>query len=241
MVNLAIDIGNKKTKFGLFEGKKLLKFFDFLNEKLKETDFIEDLKKYKINRCGISSVFPELNNEIKERIKDFLKIEPIFLNYKDCGIKIDIENPEKVGIDRILNCKGAIEIFGYPCIIIDIGTAITIDVVNKNKVFTGGFILPGPELWRNSLKNTALIKEINNKKTKFLGKDTSSAINLGMEEGISGAIERIVKKIRERYKISKIILTGGWCNYFKKKLNFEKKVRKYLTLEGINIVISEND
>jgi type III pantothenate kinase len=241
MVNLAIDIGNKKTKFGLFEGKKLLKFFDFLNEKLNEIIFPEDLKEYKIHRCGISSVFPELNIVVQKKVKNFLKIEPILLNYKDCKINMDIENPEKVGIDRILNCKGGSEIFGYPCIVIDIGTAITIDVVNKNKIFIGGFILPGPELWINSLKNTALIKEINKKKTKFIGKDTSSAINLGMEEGISGAIERIVEKLKERYKISKVILTGGWCDYFKKKLNFEKKVRKYLTLEGINIVISEND
>jgi type III pantothenate kinase len=241
MANLAIDIGNRRTKGALFEGKKILKFFNFWNEKYERIPLPEDLKKYKIDKCGISSVFPSINPEIKNKIRFFLGIEPIFLTYKECNIKIDIEKPEKVGIDRVLNCKAASEIFGYPCIVIDIGTAITIDFVNKNKVFIGGFILPGPELWTNSLKNTALIKEIRDKKTKFLGKDTSSAINLGMEEGISGAIERIVEKLKKRYKISKVILTGGWCDYFKKKLNFEKKVRRYLTLEGINIVISEND
>ncbi len=241
MANLAIDIGNKRTKIGIFENRKLLKSFVFLNEKYKEFSLSEDLRKYKIEKCGISSVFPKLNAEIRKKIKIFCGIEPFFLSYKDCNIKIDIEKPEKIGIDRVLNCKGALEIFGYPCIVIDIGTAVTIDVVDKNKIFIGGFILPGPELWINSLKNTALIKEINYKKTKFLGKDTSSAINLGMEEGISGAIERIVEKLKKKYKISKVILTGGWCDYFRKKLNFNKKVRRFLTLESINIVISEND
>jgi len=47
--------------------------------------------------------------------------------------------------------------------------------------------------------------------------------------------------LKKKYKISKVILTGGWCDYFRKKLNFNKKVRRFLTLESINIVISEND
>ncbi|MGB9677648.1 MAG: type III pantothenate kinase, partial [Candidatus Ratteibacteria bacterium] len=149
-----------------------------------------------------------------------------------------IKNPEKTGIDRIVNCKGASEIFGYPCIVIDIGTGLTIDVVDKNKFFIGGFILPGPDLWINSLKNTALIKEIKETRIKTIGKDTSSSVNLGLIYGISGAIEKIVFKIKREYGVSNVILTGGWSKKIYKFLNFEKKLRKYLTLEGINIILN---
>ncbi len=238
-MNLAVDIGNKRVKIGIFKGKKIYKVITCLNSEIEDFDFSDDWKKYNIKKCGISSVYPNINLLIEKKIKEFFKIQPIFLNYKNCHIKIKIKNPEKVGIDRIVNCKGACEIFGYPVIVIDIGTAITIDYVNQEKVFNGGFILPGPELWVNSLKRTALIKQVKKTKIKTIGNNTSSAINLGLIFGISGAIEKIVLKMREKFNVSKIVLTGGASSQFSKFLNFEKKLRRYLTLEGINLIINE--
>jgi type III pantothenate kinase len=238
-MNLAIDIGNKRIKIGLFKGRKIYKIFSSLNSEFDKLVFFEELKYFKIEKIGVSSVYPGLNSVIQEKVEKILKIKPLFLNYKICGMKLKLKNPEKVGIDRIINCKGASEIFGAPCIVIDIGTATTIDVVDKNKIFVGGFILPGPELWTNSLKNTALIKEIKNTKIKNIGNDTSSAINLGLIYGLSGAIEKIILKIKKDFEISNIILTGGYSEKIYKFLSIEKKLRKYLTLEGINIILNE--
>jgi len=240
-MNLTVDIGNKKVKIGVFKNRKMVYSVDFLTSEIKDFSFSDRWHNFRIERCGIASVFPDVNDLIRSKIKKNFKIEPLFLNYKNCKIKIKIKNPEKAGIDRIVNCKGASEIFGYPVAVIDIGTAVTIDLVDDDKNFVGGFILPGPELWVDSLKKTALIKKIENFSSGYIGKDTSSAVNLGMKEGISGAIEKIVAKLKGKYEISKIILTGGWCDYFKRKLNFEKIVRKYLTLEGINIILEENE
>ncbi|MCS7181097.1 MAG: type III pantothenate kinase [bacterium] len=239
-MNLAIDIGNKRIKVGLFKKNRIYRFLYFMNSDIENFLFPLEWKNFKIDRCGICSVVPQLNPLIEKKIKETFKIDPLFLTYKICGIKLKIKNPKKVGIDRIVNCKGALEIFGYPVIVIDIGTAVTIDIVDENKFFIGGFILPGPDLWINSLKNTALIKEIKRKKSKVIGKDTSSAINLGFEYGIVGAIEKIVNIVREKFGIEKIILTGGYCKKLSKLLNFEKKIRKNLTLEGINIILNEN-
>ncbi len=238
-MNLTIDIGNKRIKAGVFKGKRIYRFFSCLNSEFGKISFPEDWKNFKIKKCGISSVFPDLNFLVEKEVKKIFKIEPLFLNYKICGMKLKIKNPEKIGIDRIVNCKGASEIFGWPVIVIDIGTGLTIDVVDKNKFFIGGFILPGPELWINSLKNTALIKEIEEKKCRSIGKDTSSAINLGLLYGISGSIEKIVSKIKKDFETSNVVLTGGWSEKIYRLLSFEKKLRKYLTLEGINIILDE--
>ncbi|MCM8786035.1 MAG: type III pantothenate kinase [Candidatus Omnitrophica bacterium] len=238
-MNLAIDTGNKRVKIGIFRGQKVYKILTHLVFEIENFNFPDDWKKFKIKKCGISSVYPDVNLLIEKKVKEFFKIEPVFLNYKNCNLKIKIKNPEKVGVDRIVNCKGACEIFGFPVIVIDIGTAVTIDFVNKDKVFTGGFILPGPELWVDSLKNTALIKKVKKTNLKTLGDDTSSAINLGLILGLSGAIEKIVFKIIEKFNVSKLVLTGGWSEKFSKFLNFEKEIRKYLTLEGINLILNE--
>lgn len=238
-MNATIDIGNKKIKIGIFKEKKIIEFYDFLTSSFENFYFPEKWKNLKIEKCGISSVVPELNQLIEKKIKDFFKIEPLFLTCKNCGIKIKIKKPEKVGIDRIVNCKGASEIFGYPVVVIDIGTGTTIDIVDKNKNFIGGFILPGPELWIDSLKKTSLIKKIEFKMSRFVGKDTSSAIYLGLKYGLSGSIEKIIYKIKKNFTNLTVVLTGGYSFKFKKLLNFKKKFRPYLTLEGINIILNE--
>lgn len=238
-MNMVIDIGNSLVKFGIFKGRKILIFFSFKTEDLKNFEFTEYFKKFEIEKCGICSVVPSLNLVIEEKIKENFKGDVVFIDHKNCGIKINIKKPEKVGIDRIVNCKGASEIFGFPCIVIDIGTATTIDVVDKNKSFIGGYILPGPIIWLESFKKTALIKEIDNKIGKYIGKETSEAINLGLKFGLSGAIEKIVFKIKEKYQIKEVVLTGGFSLKFKKFLNFKVKLRRYLTLEGINLIIDE--
>ncbi|MFN4227113.1 MAG: type III pantothenate kinase [Candidatus Ratteibacteria bacterium] len=240
-MNLAIDIGNKRVKIGIFKVQKICKILTYLNSEIENFNFPDHWKKFDIKKCGISSVYPDLNLLIEKKVKEFFKIEPIFLNYKNCRLKMKIKNPKKVGVDRIVNCKGACEIFGFPILVIDIGTAVTIDYVNENKIFIGGFIIPGPELWINSLKQTALIKEVKKTRFKDIGNDTSSAINLGVIIGLSGAIEKIVFKMKEKFNVSKIVLTGGWAEKFSKFLNFDKEIRKYLTIEGINLILNEYD
>jgi len=240
-MNLCIDIGNKKIKIGVFKKGKIINFFDFLTSEYKTFIFPENWKNFRIEKCGISSVVPEVNKIISKEVKKFFKIEPLFLNYKNCGIKVRVKNPHKTGIDRIINCKGASEIFGFPVVVIDIGTATTIDVVDKNGNFIGGFILPGPELWINSLKNTSLIKEIKDFSFNFIGNDTSSAIISGLKYGLSGSIEKIIFKMKKKFDGLKVVLTGGYSSRFIKYLNFDKKIEKHLTLEGINIILKENE
>ncbi len=236
---IGIDCGNSYIKIGFFEEGKLKNLLKFPSVDIQKFKIPSELKKLEIEFVAIASVSPSASKKIEESFsplkKEILKIKP-----QDCNIPLNIENKKTVGVDRVLNCKAAFSIFKKPCIIIDIGTAITIDVVNKKGNFAGGVILPGPELWIKSLKTTSLIKSPSLlKKNILVGKNTNECITSGINNGIPGAIENIVEKLKKFYKNPVVILTGGWCDYYSKKIKIKKRIRKYLTLEGINIVVNE--
>lgn len=237
---IGIDCGNSYVKIGLFENKKLKEVFGFPSENIKLFKIPVDWKKINIECIGVASVFPLVSSEIKQTFKKAFNKQIYTITPEICNIPLKIKNKNKVGIDRVLNCKAASVLYGYPCIVIDIGTAITIDVVDGNGYFTGGVILPGPVLWLNSFEKTHLIKSpsfLN--KNVLIGKNTNECITSGLNNGIPGSIENTVKKIKNKYKKARIILTGGWGKYFSRKIKLEKRVKEYLTLEGINIVINE--
>lgn len=239
-MNFCLDVGNALVKSGVFEGTFLKKVFCFPTKNLKSTDFQKSFLKLTPEKIAIASVVPGVNKKISKELKERYKIIPKIISYEDCGISLEVENPEKVGIDRVLNCKAAYHFYGGPTIVIDIGTAITIDIVLKKEIFPGGVIMPGPELWLESLTKTALLPRIEFKeKAEIVGKNTEQAISSGVRYGICSAVEGIVKLIGEEYFGCKIVLTGGWSSTFEKILNIPVICHPFLTLEGIGIVINE--
>jgi len=239
-MNFCVDVGNALVKLGVFEGTFLKKVFCFPTENLKSTDFQKSFLKLTPDKIGISSVVPRINKKISKELKERYKIIPKIISYEDCGISLEVKNPEKVGIDRVLNCKSAYCFYGGPTIVIDIGTAITIDIVLKRGCFPGGVIMPGPGLWLESLAKTALLPAVKFKEqVKIIGKNTEEAIFSGARYGICSAVEGIVERIKKEYPGCKIVLTGGWSSKFKEILNIRIIHHPFLTLEGIGIVINE--
>jgi len=237
---IGIDCGNSYVKIGFFEGGELKNILKFPSIDIQKFRIPSELKKLEIEFIAIASVSHSVSKRIEEIFSSFLKKEILKIKPQDCNIPLNIKNKETVGVDRVLNCKAASVLYEKPCIVVDIGTAITIDIVNKKGDFAGGVILPGPELWIKSLKTTSLIKSPSLlKKNILIGKKTDECITSGINNGISGAIENIVEKLKKSYKNPVVILTGGWCDYYSKKIKIKKRIRKYLTLEGINIVVNE--
>ena len=135
-------------------------------------------------------------------------------------IEINLKNKKNLGSDRIANAIGAKKFRN--CIIIDFGTATTFDVI-KNGVYEGGVIAPGINLSiKNLSKATALLPLINLKsQQKSYGKNTIEALNAGFVWGYEALINNIIDKITSKTKIKyKIILTGGYANFFKKIMPF---------------------
>lgn len=234
---IGVDVGNSNIKIGFFENKKISKAI------ISPTDKIDALKIPMLWRdaspvfVGIASVVPQVNSLLKSRFRDIAGNKIKIITPSDCGIPLRIKNPDMIGVDRVLNCKAAINLFGSEVIVIDIGTAITVDYASE-KGFLGGIIMPGPSLWSASLLTTAMIKEPKERKAGLPGKDTAEAIYGGIRYGVPGAINNVVEAYKKKYPSVRVLLTGGGDMKFIRNITFDME-KKHLALEGLGMVLYE--
>ena len=212
--DLVIDIGNFRIKGALFRGDELssgfvLPAFPFLKEK-----FVAHIKDTPVQNALISSV----NNQVEMHVKNALTDAHIsyrFLDYTKITLQLDVDNPGSLGHDRIANAYGAL--FRFPlndCIVVDIGSAITCDLISKEGHYLGGMIYPGPDLCAQALtKHTdklPLVTPI--KPPSPLGKTIETCIQSGIYYGQLGAIERLIAEhtsMTASPSSVKVIATGG--------------------------------
>ncbi len=240
------DIGNTSTKICVLNNNfKILKSYNFETIKIFKGNLIKTIIRKKNNKdlnpvFLFSSVVPNVFLNIKNSLK-FTKYKVLELKNLNLNkvIKINVKNKKQIGSDRIANAIGAIKFKN--CLVLDFGTATTFDVI-KNSTYEGGVIAPGVKL---SIKNlsqaTALLPLINlsfNKKK--LGKNTKEALNAGFVWGYQGLINNIIDKIISKNKKKfKIILTGGYANFFKKIIKKNVTVDQDITVKGIANVYKE--
>lgn len=245
---LAIDIGNTTTEIGFVKNLKDIKSYKLNSDKSKTVDNwlldifsifnLLSIKKEEIDSCLISSTVPILEDKLAEAIKKFLNKEPIVLGQNTTiPIKNRYKKPEEVGIDRLLNAYSGLKLYGKPLIIVDLGTAITFDVVNNNGEYEGGAIFPGIQASIEALfSKTAKLPKVNIKEAKnVVGKTTIDSIKSGLFYGYISLIEGMIDKIsRETEENYQVILTGGNGNLFENNLNVIYD--KYLALKGMYLI-----
>ncbi len=228
---LCIDIGNKNLKAGVFKkGTGIPEFY--IVDKEKSIRFLEKIvKKEKINRiCGIS-VVPSVKKEIRK------KFNVRFLNHNDFKeIKNPYKEKEKLGIDRIVNVYSALKIYKNNSIVIDFGTAITIDVVRADGKFLGGIIIPSYSIQLDSInKNLSLINVKNLKLSfKLIGKSTEECLRAGIIGITVLGIREALMEIKRKYLSYPLftIITGGDGKIFKRYIK-NSIYNPYLTIYGI--------
>ena len=234
------DIGNTSTKICILNKKfQILRSYDFDTNKMYRGNILKNIIRKKNNKninpvFLFSSVVPEVFISIKKGLKSskfkILEIKNLKINKI---IKINIKNKKKLGSDRIANAIGAKKFKN--CLIIDFGTATTFDII-KNGTYQGGVIAPGVNLSIQNLSQaTALLPLINLKNhQKGYGKNTIEALNAGFVWGYEGLINNIIDKIISRSKIKyKILLTGGYANFFKKMIKKKVVIDQDITIKGI--------
>jgi type III pantothenate kinase len=255
-MNLVIDIGNTQIFSGIFDKNKLkLTFRKSSKNEFSSDEFgiflvnifqinLLDIKKIK-NVC-ISSVVPTLNYTIKNAIKKYLEVEPLFVEQGiKTGINIKYRNPHELGADRIANCVGANSLYGNKnYIIIDMGTATTFDILTEKKEYLGGLIIPGPKLQINSLSSgTAKLPSIELKKTDLEIDSTVKAMQSGIYFMNYYSIKGIVEKIKkEKFNNSQVmvIATGGFSRIYEDADLFDI-VNYDLILWGLNEIIKKQN
>ena len=151
---LAIDVGNTNIVFGAFKGRELIHDWRIASDQKKTSDEFGmlvtemlnnvQLKPVDIEAVIMSSVVPNIMHTMQNMIVKYFHQYPMIVGAGvKTGINIRYDNPREVGADRIVNAIAAVERYGGPCIIIDLGTAITFCVVDDKKNYLGGLILPG--------------------------------------------------------------------------------------------------
>lgn len=240
---LVIDIGNSRTKLGLFENRQLVKTFFFPNGEFN----FERFENYKIDNAAISSVVPSETEKIISELSSRISSEPFLITHKSkFNLILDYKTPETLGLDRLCSAEGA---YGFIenkydestiILTIDFGTASTINVVEYPKKFTGGIIMPGIHLMNKSLhQNTKQLPLVDfNNYNDIIGKSTEEAITSGIINSTLGTIGRVFKKYSDKKIYS--FITGGNAEIILPHLDFEYRYEKDLVLCGIERIYKAN-
>ena len=253
-VKTIVDIGNTNILFGNVLAGELISQMRIETSVIVNiqqdniSSDLADLKNFLSDSKSIiiAGVVPNaqyaLTNFIKT-IRDDLKIVELQTSDLEKFISFTLDKPSEVGDDRIINAIAAVKLYDPPLVIVDFGTATTLDVVDMNGNYAGGLICPGVKLSIKSLSDgTALLPQIEFKKpTQLIGKDTIHAMESGVYWGYISLIEGLIDKLKKENDClnAKTIATGGLSKLFAKDLNCINYFENDLTLNGL-IIISNN-
>ncbi|MFH0917995.1 MAG: type III pantothenate kinase [Candidatus Omnitrophota bacterium] len=238
---LAIDIGNTNITCGLFTQEKLKYQFDLATKTYSQSQLVKKLSAYPKVSCGIiCSVVPKLTKIIGRHLKLLTGKAPYIIG-KD--LIVPIKNlyriPQQVGQDRLVNAYAASRLYAGPLIVIDSGTAITLDVISKKRAYLGGLIFPGMKISLEVLKEkTALLPQVKLRPPKMLiGRDTKNSILSGVVLGTAALSKELATRIKQSLgQNPRIIGTGGNIVLIKKYSGMKIEIIKDLTLIGIKLV-----
>ncbi len=251
---LAIDIGNTNIVLGgidkdkihfiarLYTEKKLS--YDQYTIQIKNMLDIYNITINNIDDCIISSVVPPVLDAIVQAVKTIIKKEPMIVGPGiKTGLNILTDNPAQLGSDLVVNSVACLNQFNAPLIIIDMGTATTISVIDKNKNYIGGCIIPGVKISLNALSGmTAQLPHISlDEPKKTIGSNTIDCMKSGVVLGNASMIDGMIERIEEDlgYKTT-VVATGGIANHI---IPFCKKEIIYddnLLLKGLFNIYTKN-
>lgn len=252
---LAVDIGNTNIVVGLLDKTNIINSARLATDKKKtDMDFLIQLKLMlsvfkvddkEIEGSILSSVVPELTNQIFNALKLLLNKKPHVIGPGiKTGLNIKIDNPQTLGSDRVCDAVCVIEEYNVPAIIIDMGTATTISVIDKNKCHIGGMIIPGIKTSLDSLSNNASqLPYISLDDPKeLIGKNTIDCMKSGIIYGnvalIDGLIDRITKETSTNYTV---IATGGLSKLVVKHSIHNIIYDENLLLKGLYYIYKKNN
>ncbi len=247
---MAVDIGNTSISVGVFGTEGLIHHFRIrvaeqktLCEALSKELTPDILNQTK--NIAVASVNPGVEKTFCTWLKDNYGRTSLKVG-TDIPIKIPIlvHNPERVGVDRLLNAIAAFQRMRTGAIVVDFGTAITFDVVSDNGEYLGGAIAPGIETAAYALNTrTAFLPRVSvNKPSHALGKNTEEAISSGIYWGAVGMVERVLMELFKELALNlfqgqpRVIATGGDAELIGPDIPLISEIIPQLTLEGIRLV-----
>lgn len=251
---LAIDIGNSNIVIGGLVDEEIVFQARIRTEDTKTSDqYCMDLKILlplygydvgDIQGAIISSVVPQVLNSFQTAIKKLTgKTSLVVGPGLKTGMNIRVENPNQVGADLVVGNVAAARLYKAPLVVIDMGTATTMSVVDKSGSFIGGSIIPGVKLSLNALtEGTALLPGLQLDQPKnAIGKNTTECMRSGSMMGTACMLDGMIARMEEElgYPVT-VVATGGIAKYIIPLCRTPMIYEKDLLLKGLGILYKEN-
>lgn len=244
---LAIDIGNTSTKFCKFTEDEAVWMTRVDTAGLNVDTVAEALGDVELGdeEVFIASVVREADSVITQALSAAGIDDAVFIRSTDRILPHILETIETTGVDRLLTAFSAKVLCPQEAVVvIQAGSAITVDFVSKDGVYEGGMIMPGPEMWLSSLSSASMLPDISAADISWeksgAGNSTRSAILNGASAGLVGAVKEAVRRIVMKSKdVPQIIITGGWADALAEF--FPAKCQADLVLTGIYLFANTRD
>ena len=255
---LAIDVGNTNIVLGVFDGASLVESWRLQTVRERTSDELgllvdglfarSHVDRERVRGIIVGSVVPPLTGTIVAMAERsfgarVLTVDPA----ANAGMPILYENPWEVGADRIVNSVAAFETFGRgtgrPLIVVDFGTATTLDAVTANGEYLGGAICPGVQISADALfQRAARLPRIDVRKpTRIVGQTTVGAMQSGLFYGYVGMVEGLVRRMSDELGGRALcVATGGLAPVIAPETPLIEHVDPDLTLHGLRIVWERN-
>lgn len=251
---LTIDVGNSNIKFGVYDGEELHRIIKLSTDSHKTADEfavelftlfqVYSVDSFSIDSCIICSVVPRITKRLKAAVKSVTGVDSLVVGPGiKTGVNICIDDPATLGADLVVACAAAQSICDTPCIVISMGTATAMFVVDRDRKMLGGTIAPGVSISLDALTNHgALIPSIAlNAPKNVIGKNTDESIRSGVVMGtacmLDGMIDKFEKEIGEKCTV---IATGGIAPMIVKSCTHDIILKDDLILEGLRIIYNKN-
>ena len=248
---LCIDVGNTNMTFGVYEGEELLGTFRLRTDPDRTADEIGLFACEYFGRFGLStsavedviiaSVVPQVMEPLERAMEKYFDHTPLIIDGGiDPGLVIGIAGDERLGPDRSVACVAARELYGCPCIVLDFGTATTLDALNERGEYMGGCITAGLAVTAEALTGkTSLLPRVELVRPyKVLNSTAVGHIQAGLVLGYVGAMEYLVKLAKQELGVEDcpVIATGGLAKAVAAGSNVMEAVDKDLVLEGLRLI-----
>ena len=251
---LAIDIGNTNIVIGgikddhiLFEARiatDRVKTSDQYGVEIKNILSLFEVNVEDIEDCIISSVVPPVFNSVRTGVVKAIRKQPLVVGPGiKTGLNIQVDSPSQVGSDRIVIAVAALAEYKPPLILMDLGTATTIELVGEGNTYLGGCIIPGVRISLDALTSrTAQLPGINlDTPKRVVGKNTVDAMRSGIMHGTAAMVDGMLDRVEEEYGHSTtVVATGGMAQFVVPLCKREIHLERDLLLKGLNILYKKN-
>ncbi len=247
---LLFDIGNTHTHLGLANAARVIRQRDIATRTWEGPQAGRQvgnfLGKVRPEGAALCSVVPQATPAVSTLIRNRWGLNCLQLTPRTlAGLGIRYPKPETIGPDRLANAVAARHRFGAPVVVVDFGTAVTFDVVERHGNYVGGIIAPGLSAMTDYLhEKTALLPRISIREVRgAIGKSTEQAMLIGAVHGYRGLVRELLMELKRELKSSglPVVATGGYARLIASRLPEITAVDPLLTLEGLRLVWNWNN